>query len=113
MIIYGPKGKGWFRLIFLQNSQIIPNTAPIPHDKKKASKTFFNPKTIPVIPNNFISPAPNPPRLTKIITAIIIKGTRAPRIGDHQVSRGFIKRSVINRGKKKNKYLYGINIKLI
>src|SRR5690625_3204070 len=72
MIIYGPKGKGWFRLIFLQNSKIIPITAPITHYKNKSSKTFFNPKTIPVIPNNFIAPAPIPPRLTKIITGIVL-----------------------------------------
>src|SRR5690625_5573886 len=84
---------------------------PIKQAKKKAKKTCLRPSTIPSKPNNFISPAPIPPLLMIIISAINKKDAIAPTIGDHQGSKGSRIRRIIKMGKKKSNTLSGISMR--
>lgn len=87
-MIKGPNGMGCLRLIILKNNKHIPITAPNRHDKKKVNNTLLRPNTIPSRPNNFISPAPMPPLLTKIMIASSKNAIPPPISADHHGSSG-------------------------
>lgn len=108
--MYGPNGTGCFRLIIFNSIKMIPITAPKRQAKKKARRTFFVPRTIPNRKNSFMSPAPIPPRLSKMITKIIPDPASAPATDDHHGSRGMMIRNIINAGRKNNNILFGISI---
>lgn len=99
-----------FRSNFLNNNKPMLSTAPNIVARKNVSNTFFNPKTIPRTPNNFMSPAPIPPLLTRIINAIIPKPTSAPVMEEIHGVNGSMKRSRINKGRKNSSTLFGMII---
>ena len=96
--------------MILKRSNIPPTIAPSKAAKKKVNKVFCHPHIIPMIPRSFISPAPIPPLLTKIMIAIKRNPTTPPMIASYHGVNGEMIRATIISGKKNSKILFGINI---
>ena len=110
MMIYGPNGMGCFRFIIFSDKRNNPHTEPIKEAKKKVNATFFNPKTIPSKPNSFMSPAPIPPLLSRIMTANKKKAIPPPNSEVHHGFNGWMNRMITKSGRKNNNTLLGIII---
>ncbi len=87
--------------------------AAITQDKKKQKHSFLKPNTIPISPNNFISPPPIPPLLTIMIDIGIRIPATPPVIVSHQGVSGSIIRKTTKIGRKNNRTLFGIIIYVI